>query len=217
MKIFSKSAKSIWLLPVLHLNPQGVSVAPIFDGLRKNYSFHSTPLENGSTLEKDGLQFERGTFVNQTGIAINVSLTLHRDGMVVQTASSTEDGDLFLEDALNWVSENYGFAVPSLLPFRKIYSSEIFFGLQKTPPLLQNTYQSFLAEVSTLVGDPQSGGFDFYGLHLSTDPAKFEKTKTFKIERELNSPFDANRYYSFASTETKKHLALLEKFAALSE
>jgi hypothetical protein len=216
VKIFSKTAKSIWLLPVLHLNPQGVSVAPIFDGLQKKYSFQSAPQENGTRLEKEGLRFESGTFLNQNGIQINVNLTLHPDGVVVQTASDTEDGDLFLDDALSWVSENYQFAAPNALPFKKIYTSEIFFELQQTPLLFEEKYQSFLADVSTLVGDSQAGGFDFYGLHLSTDPAKFDKIKTFKIERELNSSFNSNRYYSFASTETKKHLALLEKFAALS-
>jgi hypothetical protein len=216
VKIFSKTAKSIWLLPALHLNPQGVSVSPVFDGLQKKYSFQSAPQDNGTKLEKEGLQFERGTFLNKNGIPVNVNLTLHLDGVVVQTASDTEDGDLFLDDALSWVSENYKFAAPNTLPFKKIYSSEVFFELTRTPLLFEEKYQSFLADVSALVGNSQAGRFDFYGLQLSTDPAKFEKTKTFKIEREINSSFDSNRYYSFASTETKKHLALLEKFAALS-
>lgn len=59
------------------------------------------------------------------------------------------------------------------------------------------------------------GKFDFQGISLGTNPELSEKPLLIRFEREVNTVFSENRYFSSAPLETKDHLSLLESLETI--
>jgi len=213
MKLLAvRSARSIWLVPTYFLNPKGLFIRPIFEAIKARYSFIKTPLDYPFPPPAgEGLKFENGAFKGQSGTILIVSMTLHDDGIVLETRSSTDDGDAFLEDLLIWGSNEYGLPSYRELQIKKIYASELNVSFLKTPVIFNSKLDPFLKEASSIIGDEKKGKTDFLGFQLATDPGLSDKPPMFRFEREINIPFKENRYYSFAPTTTAAHLKLLEK------
>lgn len=209
-------ARSIWLIPPYFLNPKGVYIRPALEALKTRYSFRKSPFDTpGTPPPAEGAKYEDGAFSGKNGQVIINSLTIHGDGFVVDTRSSTDDGDAFLEDALTWISKDYGLPSPADLPIKKIYSSELNVILEKPAKFFDPKLASYFEEVSTKIVDDKTGKLDFLSLQISSDQTVSPRQATFRIDREINIPFDQNRYYSFASTKTDIHIKLLEKLEDL--
>lgn len=216
MKILSiNSAKSIALVSANFLNPRGLSLKLMSAALKEKYKFAVSPLEKPIN-DKDGAQFLNGDFVLPNGPTIAVSMTIHTDGIVVETRSSTENGDLFIEDALNLVHQEFG--VPSIddLPIKKMYASEMVVQFEKMPVFYNEKVISLLGSISDLIGEEKTGPYDFFGLSFATDPAKSERPKAFRFEREINIAFSERRFYTFAQAQTQAHLKVLQLLEGLS-
>ncbi len=212
MKLLSvHSAKSIWLIPTNYLNPRGLFLRPAMIALKDRYSFASSPIEKPPATEKDALKFEQGAFKGRDRVPVTVNMTIHEDGIVIETRSSTNDGDLFLEDALTWISTNFGLPAHDALPIKKIYASDLFIKFEKTPRIFDKRLAPFLKEVEELIEGGQKGAIDFFSFGLSTDPGLSERPLTFRFERRVNTPASDNQYYSFAPIKTELHLKLLER------
>jgi len=213
MKLLAvRMARSIWLIPRYFLNPKGVDIRPAFDGLKTRYNFLKTPFDSPASAMQGGeLKFEHGVFSGKNGPVQILTLTLFADGLVVDTRSSTEDGDAFLEDATSWISKEFGLPLYTELPIKRIYASEINLIFEKIPKILDPQLAPFLKEASEVIGDKKIGKTEFIGLQIGTDPALSETPKMFRFEREINTPFEQNRYYSSAPIKTEAHLKLLEK------
>src|SRR5712691_10152352 len=152
MKLLSiRSAKSIWLVPRDFLNPRGKFLRPAIPAFVERYSFakYSEPKD---AQDNQGTKFEFGSFTPNGGTPILLSMTVHTDGIVVETRSSTDDGDLFLDDALSWVSKEYGLPKVSDLPIRKIYASEVIVQAENTLHFLNERFSPFLKELSSVIG-----------------------------------------------------------------
>lgn len=184
-------------------------------GLKERYTFTVSPLEKPAT-DKDGAQFQSGEFVRPNGTKISVNMTIHTDGVVVETRSSTEDSDLFMEDALNWVHHEFGVPAIGELPIKRLYSSELYVHFEKMPVFYNEKLISLLGTISGLIGDEKTGPFDFLALNIGTDPAKSERPKLFRFEREINTAFNENRFYTFVQAKTESHLKLLQALEGLS-
>ncbi len=216
MKLLSvHSAKSIWLVPINFLNPRGIFLRPAIVALKERYDFAVTPLEKPPVTEKNGWIFERGAFKNADGVIIAVNMTIHDDGIVIETRSSTEDGDLFLEDMLTWISKESKLPSYNTLPIKKIYTSELYVKFKKMPQILDKRLASFLKQANEAIGH-EKGPLDLSGFGLSTDLAQSERPLTFRFERQVNTPFSENQYYSFIPAKTELHIKLLEKLEEVS-
>ena len=216
MKLLSvHSAKSIWLIPTNFLNPRGVFLRPAIVALKERYSFAITPIEKPPATDKEGWKFERGAFKRPDDIIIAVNMTTHDDGIVVETRSSTEDGDLFLEDILTWIGKESKLPDHNTLPIKKIYTSELYVKFEKTPQILDKKLAPFLKQANEAIGNGK-GPLDLFGFGLSTDLALSERPLTFRFERQVNTPVSDNQYYSFAPTKTEPHIKLLEKLEEVS-
>ncbi|MFZ3322729.1 MAG: hypothetical protein WA190_10180 [Usitatibacter sp.] len=198
-------------MPIIFLNPKGLGVHPMMLGLKERYGFATTPIDKPPANEAEGAKFDGGTFRSADDRLVGVSMTLHSDGIVCETKSSTEDADAFLNEALQWLSSEYDMAMPSDLPIRKLFVSEVFVQFRGEPAVFGEQVASVLEEISAAIGNKSTGPLGFFGLNLSTDPARWEKPLHFKFERQINTPFSDERYYSFAPISTNKHLALIEK------
>lgn len=182
---------------------------PIFEGLKTKYSFGKTPLDNPvAPSPSEGQKFENGAFSNKNGNVVKITQLMLLDfGIVVETRSSTDDADSFIEDAITWASKEHGLSSYEELPIKKHYVSELNLMFDKPPPILNQKLSSFLKEVSSLVG----ANSDFIGIQLGTDPTVSSVQQLFKFERETLTPHGQNRFYSMATTTTENHLKLLEQ------
>ena len=214
MKLLAvRMARSIWLVPQYFFNPQGIYTRPAIEALKARYSFIKIPPPEllVGVPPSDGIKFEGGAFAGKNGMVSITSVTLHADGLVVDTRSSTDDGDAFLEDATDWLSKEYGLPSYVELPIKRIYASELNVIFEHTPKVFDSRLASFLQDASSIIGDEKIGKTDFLGFLLATDPANSDRTQTFRFEREINTPFAENRFYSFAPIKTHLHVKLLEK------
>ena len=212
MKLLSiHIARSIWLLPINYLNPSGRQIVPAVKEIIDRYSFlETTPLTEVFGSEKKSLELKIGTFIKKDGVPIEVSLAIHNDGLVADTRSSTEDSDLFLEDVLTFLSDNFDMAPYSELPINKMYLSEIYFTLNQTPEFFSKLTNSFIKKSSNYINHDKVGNFEFMGIHLATDPELSRNPLFIRVEREVNVPFDENRFFSIGPIKTSEHIELLE-------
>jgi len=218
MKILAiRLARSIWLIPPYFLNPKGVFIRPSLEALKERYKFQKSPFESPAPIPnpKDGAKYENGAFSVEDETVMITSATIHDDGFVVDTRSSTAHGDAFLDDALSWIAQKHGLPIPTELPITKLYASELNVIFDKAPQFLDPKLAPFLKEVSSAISDEKTGKADFLSFQFSTDPTVHPRQDTFRIDREINAPFEQNRYYSFATTTTDVHLKLLKKLESL--
>ncbi len=218
MKLLAvRLARAIWIIPPYFINPMGKFMCPAIEAMKIRYSFLKTPLDGPlHPPPTEGTKFETGAFNGKNGVVQIISLTFHNDGLVVDTRSSTEDANAFLEDVINWGSQEYG--LPSLadLPIRKVYTSELNVAFSRTPAIFNPKLAPFLDAVSAAIADQNTGAADMLSIQLSTDPTRTNRQAFFRIDREVSVPFEENRYYSFAQTTTDIHRQLLENLERLS-
>jgi hypothetical protein len=206
MKILSvRAARCIWLVPTAFLNPRGLSLKAPLAAFVERYAFKYEAPEG----EKKGHRFAGGAFTKKGGAPIEIQLTIHDEGLVAENRSSTEDGDLFLEDSLGWLASDFGFPRHADLPIKKIYGSELFVQLEKRPSTLDSKLRGFTKLLSATLGTSQSGPFDLAHLNFGSDPEPSQSPAVFRFEREAGVRFAENRYYSFAPCQTEAHLKLL--------
>lgn len=211
MKLLSiRVARSIWLVPFAHLNPRGRNLLSVVPAVVERYGFVKPPTLESLTATPIKIVFESGAFLNPAGVPISVNLTLHDDGLVADTRSSTDDADLFLEDLLSWAAEKYQLPQYSELGVRKIYSSEITVSFQKTLDVFNEKFSAFVDAIKS--GIPgQRDPMELVAIIFGSDPAA-GRQQLLRIEREVSTPFGENRYYSYAPIQTAEHLKLLELF-----
>lgn len=210
MKLLAvRLARSIWLVPTYFLNPKGIFMRPLIEAMKVRYNFLKTPLDYPvPPTPGDGYKFENGGFDTKNGTILIVSMIMHDDGIVVDARSSTDDGDAFLDDLLSWGNKEYGLPSSAELPIKRIYTSELNVVFSKTPVMFNSKLDPFLNEVASVIGNQRT---DFLGFQISTDPALTDKPPVFRFEREINTAFKENRYYSFSPTTTAVHIKLLER------
>ena len=164
---------------------------------------------------QEGAKYENGVFESKHGPVIVTSLTIHGDGFVIDTRSSTDDADDFAIDALSWIAKEHDLPDPNKLPFTKIYASELNVIFGKPPQLFDAKFAPFFKSLSSAISDEKTGKAEFIGFNFGTDPSAYPRQQLFKIDREISTPYEQNRYYSFAPTKTEVHLKLLEKLDEL--
>ena len=208
-------ARSIWLVPQHFLNPSGFFLRVASLEMKSRYQFLKSPFDN-NTAGTGEVKYENGGFKTKRGAEITItSLTLHGDGMVVDGFSSTDDCDEFLEDALEWLRKDYGIPSSSKIPIRRIYGSELNVIVEKPPTFLNPKLTPFIDAVSSMIGSKTMGGVGFLGFQLTTDPEASPRPAQFRLEREINTSINDNRYYSFAPLKTSEHIKLLETLEAV--
>ncbi|MCY4132264.1 MAG: hypothetical protein OXF39_06410 [Nitrospira sp.] len=214
-------ARSIWLFPTEDLNPQGKSLLPILKPLIERYRFLVYP-KTAEQLTGNEMKFEEGQFLGKDGNSVSISLNIYRDGFVADTRASTDDSDSFLHDLLGWLHSEQGLLqYDTMVQIRKkLYASALFVTCDQLENNLYPGLHDFMEDMSRRA--PLSGGnlpVQITGLSFGYDPGNStSEAYDFKFERAVKTPFDENRYYSWAPFPTEMHLSLLEKLEeALSQ
>ena len=212
MKLLAvRLARSIWLVPQYFLNPQGLYLRPARQLLKERYGFISVPGDQETLASKEGLKFADGFFTVGDRVISITNMTLHADGIVVDTRSSTADSDAFLNDALTAICREFGLPSHTELPAKRVYASELNVVFDREPRLLNPKLDPFLSEVTATIGID----LGFIGLTYGPDQSLSERPP-FRFEREIKTPFQERRFYSFAPIQTDDHLRLLQKLEGVS-
>jgi hypothetical protein len=205
-------ARTVWLFDLALLNPTGMSLKGVIEGIAKRYQFAKAPKNELDFDDQRSLPFKSGTFVGQRKVPLLVGLNIYFDGLVADTMASTDESTEFLNDLAKWLSDTYGLTVPK--ERRVNYLSQIDFRME--PPLtnLDPRLNSLAKVVEGRLNTKNSyevASIQFWG----EDYGKPGTLAAIKIERKISAPFSANHYFSQAPLPTKEHIAMLNEFEAL--
>ena len=195
MKLLAvRLARSIWLMPSYFLNPNGTFLRPSIEIMKTRYNFLKSPLDFPfPPPPNDGLTFLSGAFGTKNGMVQVTSMAMHNDGIVIDTRSSTNDADLFMEDVVAWYNKEFGMPAISDLPVKKIYVSELNVSFQHAPTFFNPKLASLIHEISSAIGDDGAQKADFLSFQLGTDQTRTNRPAVFRIDREVNTRIEENR------------------------
>ena len=213
--LFVRSARSIWLLPFTYLNPRGKALGPAVGALVARYQFAKSP-DQASLADAKSLKFEQGVFVGAGGVPITVGLTVHGDGFIAETQSSTDDSDAFLDDALTWVSESFDLPKHTDFPVKRLHASDVYVEMDSDLRVFSEQFMRFFEDLAYTLDPEGKKPMGLINFTLGNDPAS-ERPMTFRLEREAGSPMSMNHYYSYAPTGTESHLLLLERLESFAK
>ncbi len=209
-------ARSIWLFDFNLLNPKGLSLQGVIDGLKERYQFAKAPKNTLDLDERKALAFKSGTFVNSKGVPVVTAFTIYNDGFAAETLASTNDSTEFLVEVEGWIKNEFGLVVPQ--PVKKAYVGQIDFesdvALLAINPHLLELIKSIEDRYEPPDGKPRH--FDFAGISFWTEDANLPLAPAIlKVERKIGSPFSSNHYFSQTPLETQQHIELLHELEQL--
>lgn len=203
-----------------------VNVAPtaaiyIPDAVRlihNRYSFVRAPMtaeELLGPLDEEAnrpLTFYHGKFTREGQPPIPIEgLEIYRHLIAVDSAISTDDADLVLDDLLSLSAE-----VLKRSQTRRIYISQLEVEFQPALDVLwrgpERLAQSIAEMLSRYLDDEAPKvPFRLSSIALQTDPKERALPCDFRIERRLKMPFETNLYFCQAPLRTPDHLFALEQ------
>jgi hypothetical protein len=211
------SARSIWLVPTVLLNPQGRYLVPIFAEFAARYKFAKAPEAKDVTISPLNISFQDGVFESANGTPIYVSLTVHDDGLVAETRASTDESERFLQDALTWFSSEFELPSYKDLGIKRIYVSELVVEMQLSMSIFSDEFLEFTAKMRRGMSSNPGKPLDLTGLQFGPDPTSTKNLAPFRIERLANTPFKEDRFYCAAPLPTAEHISLLKLFSKAAE
>lgn len=199
------------LIEVVDLIPQGKIFFPdLLTAIASRCEFRKAPQDFGKETAA-GAVFELGKWKDQPIF----KLTLFRDGIVLETGSSTEDTESTLNEMLQWAKKEIGIHFEHEMIRRKVFYSQlaVYFGveLDLLHPVLGEMASTLTEAATRQLLMPMNYRMAGITIGTSTLEAKYP-TGVFTIERRLDVPDSENKYFSGAPLRTFEHLALLEKF-----
>jgi hypothetical protein len=213
------TARSIWILSLQDLNPRGQAITQeSIDRISDKYKFQSPPtLASAIQAQRknEAVHFVAGSFSSSAGVDITVDLKLYNDGFLADCRSNTRDSESFLADFLSWLPGGLALPKTDVSIRKRLYVSEMIVE-SDNPLVLVNPKLNKLAHtLSSLVPNGSPASYEISTLAIATDPKDGPPLVNFKFERQINMPFDRNRYYTSAPIHTDDHWTLLESLEAI--
>ncbi len=184
--------------------------------LQDRYHFGKVPQTFEELFPVDpnkGIRFEQGNLPREGKPPIIVELLQLLPNVVfVQTRTSTEDGDEFLDDYISTANKDRpnrirAFGVP-------LYVSEIEFSWTKSLNTYAQRFANAAQQLDALLagyGSP-APNYRVVSIVVNSDPTKAAGLMPvhFAVERRAGFPDSENIFYSYAPLKTRDHRALLE-------
>jgi hypothetical protein len=205
-------ARYFVFIETVELNPRGRAFFPeLVTALVNRYGFVKFPQKPEDYDETKGVVFQGGRMGNVTVAQVQV----FNHATVVDTASSTDDSERFLNEAFTWLSKDFGIAYRPDMVRRKTYVSQISFYsdivLPKLHPAISRLADRLSARVPEYFMQPLK--YQPSGLIVGYDPQTVKTgPSAFTIEPRADSLFEEHKYFSTAPLPTNEHIALLEQF-----
>ena len=205
-------ARSFWVGHTADLNPKGISTYPLIVAfLVDRYKFKKYPDPTKIPIPPptgEGMKFEWGEFTISEGITIGVGLSLHTDGIMADTYSSTENADAFLLDMLTHYGDFFRSRDYNEVLKSRLYLSQLSVSTDRSLQTINPKLNEFAALFAQHI-TPAATTVEFGGISFWAESTGSSLSKSFTFERAINVPFSENRYYSAAPLPTGKHLELL--------
>jgi hypothetical protein len=202
-----KMARAIWLVESRDLNPRGIDIWPLLGQIKARYNFQTFPksVAEADETTTTGIVFANGSFTSGSGRYTISKATIFGDGIVVDSALSTDFCEEFIRDALTFLATQFGLTYAPTMVHKKMYVSELIVHTDKDIlGKLFGPLRAFAESLSKAYGVK----LDPYSLALSGDQALPTKVG-FKFEREAGKAFSQNRYYTSAALPTTVHESFL--------
>lgn len=202
------SSRVTWLFETVELNPRGLSLHPVYAGLKNKYEF-STPKSREEVNNADGgVKFLNGSFRPNGGASLSVELTVYSDGLVALTNAETSVTEAFLNDMIGFVQKQYELHFEPAIVRQRRYGSSLLIeserGLSRVSELLSG--------ISEALSDETGSAYEATGITLGCDASlPSNGLAPFVIERRTDIPFSANRFFSSAPVTTEAHKNLLKR------
>src|ERR1700694_2198946 len=209
------NARSIWLFDTSDLNPQGKYIFPAnAQWLKEKYNFVKIPANIAEVNENGGLPFLGGSFTTKDGTVVSINeMTIYNDGIIVNGRSSTRHTDEFMEAALSGIAKEFDLPYSTAMIRIKQNLSEIRIQLDYPLTNINPQLLGFCNKLSSYRRDLPP--FEFTGVNFAVDKTGIpSKPHDFSIERQINTPFSENRFYSKAPFHTDEHITLVAEFGA---
>ena len=192
---------------IRQLNPEGLSLQPIHQGLLDRYKFPVHPINASDFDFTKGIRYGAGQFQYE-GKPIAIYLTIYNNGSLVETLVSTEAAEAFWNDVAEWVA-SIGFRSARDIVTQRVYESQLI--VQANVDLTQKfgDFRQLVELIAELSGNRTE---QFSGIYVSADNSPLS---TFTFERRVNTPFSENKYFSRAALPTSKHLRALHEIERL--
>lgn len=200
----------MWLFSTLEINPRGKYFMSVFAELIKRYSFSNVPNVIEAIRKNEGVILGQGSYTHNEHGNVHAELGIYNDGLVGDTRADTDVSEALLDDVLSWLKKDYSYEYPA--DIRKQYVSKIYVQLNKSintvNPKLEK-FQKALDKKTPYVG---SLSFQVEGIQFASEQTGPFAPPHFRIERMAKTPYDRNRYYSFAGLKTSDHLEMINLF-----
>jgi hypothetical protein len=194
------------------LNPEGRSLWDCYQALAKRYRFSKSPQHLMDLNSNNALEFTAGTFMKSRRLDLRVGLSIYSNAVVADTLSSTDDGELFLQDIAQWVTKEYELHVNAAI-VRKSYVShmDVKFdsAVQIANPKLAFLPNRLNSQAKSI--DGKTVPFGFGSLAIWTQNIHAVQGLAFKLEQKFETEFTDNIYFSTAPLQTQEHVSLLEE------
>jgi len=209
-----KTARAIWLVDSRDLNPRGIDIWPLLMAIKDRYNFQVYPrtVEQANEFDPKGIEFLSGSFAAGSAQHTIGRAAIFGDGIVVDSALSTDFCEAFLADILSYLSSQFGLTYRPEMIHTKIYTSELIVRTDKDLDGLFAPLAAVREQLDLLTGfrfEPIGFGFSIDLQVSATKPAPF------KFEREINKNFSQQWYYSCAPLPTGQHEDLLRRMELL--
>lgn len=195
---------------MLAVRPAGpLPLLTLINSIQDEFQFLSAP-ETTEDVSTDGLQFKNGSF---DGVAID-SLSIHDDGIVIASRSSTEFLDRVLDHIVKWGQNECGFQLTKTHEIDKFYKSTVTIKTEKeilsALKVLSDLRTSF--EQALFKDSGIKAPYEPFGISFACDHQQsLEKPSAFRIERKQGTNFKLNYYICEAPLQTKSQLSLLSE------
>ncbi len=183
--------------------------------LGKRYSFARTPdieeiLDSQNKGAAKGAEFQLGKLRRPDGTPLVIEkFTVFNDGLVVDSRTSTDDCDTFLDDIEQWAKKNLS-GIRNVSKSRYLSQLEVKFDVTE----YATAFSGLREQVASLLMDYGIPGINPYGfgsLALAMEPSQMVglQPSPFMIDRRLNVPFADNVFFAQAPLRTSDHIRLL--------
>lgn len=215
MHLVSKELSQVALMANF-ISPYGNLYLPkVIKGLQERYGFLQTPQSLKETQQTTGATFSHAHFDGHT---ID-QLKIYPNGLLVQSKTTVEKTEHFLNDLLSWAGKEFGIEISEFHPTYKTYDSHVVVNMEidllKHFQPLKEICQRIIEVLSSYGVEIQRFENSGFILHTDTYLLPGIKPSSFTIERRTGAPFDSNLYFSAAPLRTEDHISLLTKVESL--
>lgn len=172
------------------------------------YQFQKHP--SGDEFLSDNLAFQHGVFEE---VGIN-DLTVYHDGLIVASRASTDLLDKFIEDLSQFAEQEFGIAHVDVPPHERHYESAVVVRMSIREQVAAPWATGLKKHLTSCQASYGLRPFEFAlsAIQVAHDPLSSggRQPIPFTLARRVNTPFDADIYYSSAPLRTEDHVRALE-------